>query len=196
SYLASRLAEIGVRHYFTVPGDYNLILLDEFLKNRDLEMISCCNELNAGYAADGYARANGVASEVVTFSVGGLRALNAIAGAYAEDLSVIIISGGPNTNSELENHLLHHTCGEVNYGYQRDIFSHATAMSVIVRHLEDAPYLIDKAIEECVFKRKPVYLEIPCNIAGLKIPQPNRQYFIKDPVSHPDALEEAVERSR
>ncbi len=83
SYIASRLSEAGVRHYFAVPGDYNLILLDEFLKNGDLKMISCCNELNAGYAADGYARANGVAAQVVTFSVGGLSALNAIAGAYA-----------------------------------------------------------------------------------------------------------------
>jgi pyruvate decarboxylase len=195
SYIASRLREVGVRHYFAVPGDYNLILLDELLKNSELEMIGCCNELNAGYAADGYARANGVAAQVVTFSVGGLSALNAIGGAYAEDLSVIIISGGPNTNSEFENQLLHHTFGEVSYGYQRDIFSRTTTMSAVVRHLDDAPYLIDKAIEECVFMKKPVYLEIPCNIAGLKIPSPNRRYFIKDPVSHPEALDEAVERS-
>lgn len=195
SYIASRLAEAGVKHYFAVPGDYNLILLDELLKNEDLTMISCCNELNAGYAADGYARANGVAAQVVTFSVGGLSALNAIAGAYAENLSVIIISGGPNTNSEFENQILHHTYGEVRYGYQREIFSHATALSVIVRHLEDAPYLIDEAIEECVFGKKPVYLEIPCNLAGLKIPPPERKYFRKEPVSHPEALEEAAARA-
>ncbi|HVY55182.1 MAG TPA: thiamine pyrophosphate-binding protein, partial [Thermodesulfobacteriota bacterium] len=75
SYIASRLAEAGMRHYFAVPGDYNLVLLDELLKNDGLTMISCCNELNAGYAADGYARANGVAAQVVTFSVGGLSAL-------------------------------------------------------------------------------------------------------------------------
>ena len=56
TYLATRLQQIGLRHYFTVPGDYNLVLLDEFLKNNVLKMIGCCNELNAGYAADGYAR--------------------------------------------------------------------------------------------------------------------------------------------
>ncbi len=195
SYIASRLAEAGMRHYFAVPGDYNLVLLDELLKNDGLTMISCCNELNAGYAADGYARANGVAAQVVTFSVGGLSALNAIAGAYAEDLSVIIISGGPNTNSEMENRILHHTYGEVRYGYQRDIFAHATGLSVVVRHLEDAPYLIDKAIEECVFGKKPVYLEIPCNIAGLTVPHPERKYFMKEPSSHPEALEEAAAKA-
>ena len=59
-YIAERLRQLGARHYFAVPGDYNLILLDELLKNSGLEMVSCCNELNAVYAADGYARANGM----------------------------------------------------------------------------------------------------------------------------------------
>jgi Thiamine pyrophosphate enzyme, N-terminal TPP binding domain len=58
-----------------VPGDFNLILLDQILENPRLRMIGCCNELNAGYAADGYARSNGVAAMVVTYSVGGLSAL-------------------------------------------------------------------------------------------------------------------------
>jgi len=40
-----------------VPGDFTLALLDEFLKEPSLSMVGCCNELNAGYAADGYCRA-------------------------------------------------------------------------------------------------------------------------------------------
>ncbi|MEQ9618754.1 MAG: thiamine pyrophosphate-binding protein [Deltaproteobacteria bacterium] len=195
SYLASRLEEAGVRHYFAVPGDYNLALLDELLKNPRLKMIGCCNELNAGYAADGYARANGIAAQVVTFSVGGLSALNAIAGAYAEDLPVILISGGPNTNSEVENQLLHHTTGEVHYGYQRDIFSHVTASSVIIKHLDDAPYLIDRAIKTCIAERKPVYIEIPCNVAGLKIPPPEYKSFNEERTGDPDVLAEAVNKT-
>lgn len=107
-YLAARLQQTGMTHYFSVPGDYNLVPLDELLKHPDLTMISCCNELNAAYAADGYARATGGPAAVVfTFSVGGLSALNGIAGAYAESLPVIAISGGPNTNAEAENELLH-----------------------------------------------------------------------------------------
>src|SRR6516162_5497550 len=61
-YLATRLEQAGVRHYFVVPGDFNLVLLDQFLTNPRLKMIGCCNELNAGYAADGYARFNGLVS--------------------------------------------------------------------------------------------------------------------------------------
>jgi pyruvate decarboxylase len=195
SYLATRLEQIGIRHYFAVPGDYNLILLDEFLKNENLKLIGCCNELNAGYAADGYARANGVSAVVVTFSVGGLSAINAIAGAYAEDLPVIIISGGPNSNSEAENQLLHHTCGEVRYGYALDIFSQVTAKSVIIRHLKDAPSQIDEAISACVRKRKPVYIEIACNIAKLETSFPKRQRFFIKHSSHPEALTDAVEHA-
>ena len=35
---------------------------------------------------------------VATFTVGGLSLINAIAGAYAEDLPVICLIGGPNSN--------------------------------------------------------------------------------------------------
>lgn len=94
TYLAQRLQELGVNDYFAIPGDYNLGLLDELLKNDSLHMINCCNELNAGYAADGYARIKGVSALVVTYSVGGLSAVNAVAGAYAENLPIIVISGG------------------------------------------------------------------------------------------------------
>ena len=58
-YLAARLEQIGLKHYFMVPGDYNLVLLDELLTNENIEQIGCCNELNAAYAAEGYARVNG-----------------------------------------------------------------------------------------------------------------------------------------
>jgi TPP-dependent 2-oxoacid decarboxylase len=98
-YLATRLEQAGVRHYFVVPGDFNLVLLDQLLTNPRLKMIGCCNELNAGYAADGYARSNGVAALVVTYSVGGLSAANAVACAYAEDLPVLVIVGGINSDS-------------------------------------------------------------------------------------------------
>ena len=62
SYLAQRLEEVGIRDYVAIRGDFNLSLLDELLKTPRLKMINCCNELNAGNAADGYAREKGVAA--------------------------------------------------------------------------------------------------------------------------------------
>src|ERR1700733_2359630 len=108
-YLAARFEQIGLKHYFMVPGDYNLVLLDELLTNENLEQIGCCNELNAAYAAEGYARVNGRGAVITTFNVGAFSALGGIGAAYAERLPVIFVSAGPNTNDESANHLLHHT---------------------------------------------------------------------------------------
>ncbi|WP_170325618.1 thiamine pyrophosphate-binding protein [Ruegeria arenilitoris] len=193
SYLAKRLQEAGIADYFVVPGDYNLVLLDELLGNRDLRMISCCNELNAGYAADGYARATGGPSAVVvTYSVGGLSLLNAVAGAYAEDLPMIAISGGPNTNSEAEWEYLHHTLGEVDYDYQREMFARVTAEAVTIHHPSLAPVAIDRAIDTAMLRRKPVYIEIASNIAGAPTSAPVPRSFARQPNSDPNTLATAV----
>jgi len=194
-YLSKRLEQIGLRHYFAIPGDYNLALLDELLKNKNLSMINCCNELNAGYAADGYARAQGISALVVTFSVGSLSALNAIAGAYGEDLPIILISGGPNTNSEVEHQILHHTTAEVDYKYCKDIFAHVTALSVIIEHVHEASYQIDNAILTAIRTKKPVYIELACNIATSEIPAPQPLNFFSSCSSDPESLNAAVNQA-
>src|SRR5260370_17873689 len=97
TYLATRLEQVGVRDYFVVPGDFSLILLDQILENPRLRMIGCCNELNAGYAADGYARSNGVAAMVPTYTVGRLSALNAGTSAYSEDPPAIHLASTTHT---------------------------------------------------------------------------------------------------
>ena len=195
-YLAARLRQAGMEHYFAVPGDYNLVLLDELLKNTDLAMINCCNELNASYAADGYARATGgPAAVVVTFSVGGLSAINGIAGAYAESLPVIIVSGGPNTNSEVESELLHHTIGLVDYSYQREMFARVTAASTIIRHAREAPAQIDAAIDTALRLRKPVYVEIPCNLAGATTSAPGPRTLGSAPPADAASLVAAVDHA-
>jgi len=174
SYLASRIAQAGTRDFFTVPGDFNLVLLDELLKQADLRMIGCCNELNAGYAADGYARSTGGLSVVVvTYMVGGLSVINAAAGAYSDDLPLLIVSGGPNTNDAPDGHLIHHTLGEPDFYQTERCFAQVVAQTFNIRHLHEAPALIDAAITTCLAKRKPVYLEIACNLAGAAVPSPS-----------------------
>ena len=94
-YLARRLVEIKVNDVFTVSGISRASspLLDDMAAEPKLKIVSCCNELNAGYAADGYARARGVGACVVS-NGGSLFLLNAIAGAYSADLPVICIIVG------------------------------------------------------------------------------------------------------
>src|SRR5262249_27918349 len=75
-FLLRRLEEAGVRHLFGVPGDYNLELLQQLHDTGTLKWIGTCNELNASYAADGYARLNGLGALLVTNGVGALSAIN------------------------------------------------------------------------------------------------------------------------
>lgn len=129
-HLARRLVEIGVRDVFSVPGDFNLTLLDHLIAEPSLNLVGCCNELNAGYAADGYARARGVGACVVTFTVGGLSVLNAIAGAYSENLPVICVVGGPNSNDYGTNRILHHTIGLPDFSQELWCFQSVTCFQV------------------------------------------------------------------
>jgi indolepyruvate decarboxylase len=166
SYLAERLSQIGLQHHFAVAGDYNLVLLDELLTNKKIRQVYCSNELNCGFAAEGYARAHGAAAAVVTFSVGALSALNAIGGAYAENLPVILISGAPNTNDHATGHLLHHTLGTHDFHYQLDIAKKLTCAAVSITSADEAPELIDHAIRSALRERKPAYIEIACNLSA------------------------------
>lgn len=77
-YLLLRLKQIGVKHIFGVPGDYNLEFLDQIYAHDGIDWIGTCNELNASYAADGYARINGIGTLVTTFEVGELSAINGL----------------------------------------------------------------------------------------------------------------------
>ncbi|KAG6697706.1 hypothetical protein I3842_09G215000 [Carya illinoinensis] len=195
-HIARRLVEIGVTDVFTVPGDFNLTLLDHLIAEPGLTNIGCCNELNAGYAADGYARSRGVGACVVTFTVGGLSVLNAIAGAYSENLPVICIVGGPNSNDYGTNRILHHTIGLPDFSQELRCFQTVTCYQAVVNNLEDAHELIDTAISTSLKESKPVYISIGCNLAA--IPHPT---FSREPVpfslapkwSNKMGLEAAVE---
>jgi len=166
TYLAERLSQIGLKHHFAVAGDYNLVLLDQLLKNPSCEQVYCCNELNCGFAAEGYARANGAAAAVVTFNVGAFSALNAVGGANAENLPVILISGSPNSNDYGSGHILHHTIGIPDYDYQLEIAKKLTCAAVSITSAHDAPEKIDHVIRTALREKKPGYIEIACNVAG------------------------------
>jgi pyruvate decarboxylase len=197
-HLARRLAQIGARDVFSVPGDFNLTLLDHLIAEPELNLVGCCNELNAGYAADGYARAKGVGACVVTFTVGGLSVLNAIAGAYSENLPVICIVGGPNSNDYGTNRILHHTIGLPDFTQELRCFQTVTCFQAVINNLDDAHELIDTAISTALKESKPVYISIGCNLSA--IPHPSFSvdpvpYFLAPKMSNQKGLEAAVEET-
>ncbi|CAN6553164.1 unnamed protein product [Malus baccata var. baccata] len=196
SHLARRLVEIGAHDVFSVPGDFNLTLLDHLVAEPGLNLIGCCNELNAGYAADGYARARGVGACVVTFTVGGLSVLNAIAGACSENLPVICIVGGPNSNDYGTNRILHHTIGLPDFTQELRCFQTVTCHQAVVNNLGDAHEQIDTAISTALKESKPVYISIGCNLPAIPHPTFARDpvpFFLAPKVSNQCGLDAAVE---
>lgn len=195
-YLSHRLKSLGIDHVFGVPGDYVLDLMDVLLEN-SLELVCTCNELNAGYAADAYARIRGIGAVCITYGVGGFSLVNAVVGAYAERVPLVVISGAPNSSvrSDTNNLLLHHTTGD--YNLQFSIMQKATVASVILANATQAGSQIDQALAACVHYKRPVYIEIPLDIVNqpctpsepVQIPQLN----FTDTEALKESVEEAIE---
>ncbi|MCX5794603.1 MAG: thiamine pyrophosphate-binding protein [Elusimicrobia bacterium] len=162
SYLLYRLKEAGVDHLFGVPGDYVLDFLDEVVASQ-IRWVGTCNELNAGYAADGYARMKGAGAAVVTYGVGGLSILNAVAGAYAERVPLIVISGAPASRRREAGALVHHLVAD--YYLQLEVFRKVTTDAAILLRPETAPDEIDRVIRNAIVRKLPVYLELPADLA-------------------------------
>jgi len=188
-YLLSRLRLIGVKHLFGVPGDYILDFLDEVISS-PIQWVGTCNELNAGYAADGYARLNGIGAAVVTYGVGGLSILNAAAGAFAEQVPLIIISGAPSARNRESGALVHHLVS--NYYLQRDIYEKLTTDTAILTNPNHAPAQIDRVIRNCVARKLPVYLELPCDMIHAPCRAPLALPDVTPLSSDEDSLAECV----
>ena len=191
-YLAKRLQEIGLNQIFGVVGDYVLGLMDVLLEN-NLQLIATCNELNAGYAADAHARLNGVSMVCVTYNVGGLSLVNAVAGAYAELVPMIVVSGAPSTSQQRQKLLLHHTA--VDYNLQLEIFEKITVAAVRITSPTQAARQIDQIITACLQERRPVYLEIPSDMVNQPCPVSEIVDSPPTPILDRQALSEAVEEA-
>lgn len=187
-YLIKKLEELGINDFFGVPGDYNFDLLYAIEKNQNTNWIGCTNELNAGYAADGYARQNGYGAVITTFGVGELSAINAISGSYAENVPVISIVGIPNTQDIENQTLLHHNLHKINYKAYAE--AHKTVVeSVSFLNRDNAKIEIDNALKRFVKEKRPVYIAIPMDIATMEISNKSIDY---NWYSNEENLEKAV----
>ena len=188
-YLITRLKQIGVDHLFGVPGDFVLGFLNRVLQS-DLSYVGTCNELNAAYAADGYARIRGVGAFTSTYGVGELSAINGVAGAFAERVPVVVITGSPAMINFRNRPLLHHTLGD--YQIPLRMYEKITAASTQLVNAEMAPAEIDRVLTTCLSRQLPVYISIPTDVVMAKCPAPQAFPFPPAVGSDLDALNEAV----
>ncbi|WP_072393251.1 thiamine pyrophosphate-binding protein [Hyphomicrobium sp. CS1GBMeth3] len=191
-YLIERLKQAGLRHAFGVPGDYVLTFMDRLIA-QGIDLVGTCNELNAGYAADAYARINGIGCVCVTWGVGGFSAMNAVAGAYAEQVPLVLLVGGPRTTQRRSSMLLHHAVGDS--GTMQQAFSHITAASVLLDDPAEAPQRIDRALARCLIEKRPIMIEIPADMVDQPCQALKPFSVPARPPSDPDALAEALDEA-
>ncbi|KAK2797693.1 hypothetical protein FQN50_009117 [Emmonsiellopsis sp. PD_5] len=189
-YLFVRLHQLGIRSVHGVPGDYNLTALD-YLPKAGLTWVGSVNELNAGYAADGYARVKGVSALITTFGVGELSTINAIAGGYSEYVPIIHIVGAPSTTSQLENAILHHTLGNGDYQVFQEMAKHVACGVAILDDPTRAAPLLDATIRKCILESRPVYISLPSDMVKAKVDGARLEYPIDLSVPPNDRRREA-----
>ena len=192
-YLIQSLQKAGVDHIFGIPGDYVIKFFSE-LENSPIETIGTCSEQGAAFAADAYSRVHGIGALCVTFCVGGLNTVNAVAGAYAEKAPLIVISGAPGVNERNTDYLLHHSVKDLNS--QLNIFKEVTVAQCVLDDPQSAPYEIDRVIAACLKHKRPVYIEFPRDMIHSKclIPPPKTEIISsKNNEIFNEALKEAVE---
>ena len=189
-YLIKKLEELGINDFFGLPGDYNFEIINAVQENENTKWINCTNELNAGYAADGYAREKGYGAIITTYGVGELSAMNAIAGSYAENVPVINIVGAPNSQLLEERKLIHHQFSNPEpYAFIESFNPVTQAAAFLTR--DNAKIEIDRVLKAFVKEKKPVYICIPQDIAQLEISDKDVDYGW---LSDRDALKTVTEK--
>ncbi|KAI9352370.1 pyruvate decarboxylase PdcB [Pilaira anomala] len=170
-HMLRRLKEVGIETIFGVPGDYNMPLLDHIEDDPELTWGNNANELNASYAADGYARIRGAGAIVTTFGVGELSAMNGIAGSYSEMLPVIHIVGTPATSSQHARAMLHHSLGNGDFDVFHRMASMVTAASTQLT-LDNAISEIDRVIQTAYLRKRTGYIAIPLDLMTATVEAP------------------------
>lgn len=190
-YLLDRLSELGVRHMFGVPGDYNLAFLDNVIAHEEMEWIGNRNELNAAYAADGYARLNGIAALATTYGVGELSAINGIAGSYAEHVPVVKITGAPTTKVMEDGLYVHHTLGDGKFDHFSRMFQEVTVAQTLLSQ-ENAAQEIDRVLLACLTEKRPVHITLPIDVFDKPANKPKYPLHDEVAVSNQEAISQML----
>ena len=167
-YVVNRLADLGIDRVFGVPGDYSFPFDDAIEACERLQWIVCANELNAAYAADGYARINGVSILSTTYGVGELSALNGVMGARAQRLPIFHIVGAPSTQIQRQGLITHHTLGD---GVFNNFKAASEAACCVSANLTPDNVIeeMERVIREALRLSAPAYISVPMDLGKMPI---------------------------
>ena len=163
-YIVERLAEEGIEHCFGVAGDYAFPMCNAVDGSAKVKWIGCSNELNASYAADGYARIRGAAMLVTTYGVGELSAINGVMGAKSERSLVFHVVGMPSYQNQRVHKIAHHTLGDGVFGNFVALSARAACCHAVVNP-ENCIVEMERVIAEARRNNQPAYILVPSDYA-------------------------------
>ena len=175
---------------FGIVGDYVLKFVSE-LTDEGMPVLVTADEQGAGFAADAYARVRGLGAVVCTYGVGGLKLANATAGAWAEQVPLLVVSGAPGVTERRDDALLHHRVKD--FDSQLRVFRDLTCAQAVLTSAHSAAEEIDRVISTVLSRLRPGYIEVPRDMVGRVIEPPDGGLDVRLPVVDPDALRHAVE---
>ena len=170
SHLVRRLRALGVDNGFGIVGDYALRLFGDFEAD-DFHILVTADEQGAAFAADAYARLRGLGVVAVTYGVGGLKVANAVAGAWAEQVPLLVISGAPGMKERAGDLLLHHKIK--NFDSQLTVFEELTVAQAVLDNPATAADQIDRVISQMLSHQRPGYIEVPRDMVDVPIAEPS-----------------------
>jgi indolepyruvate decarboxylase len=174
-YLLARLQQHGVQHLFGVPGA-TCDALFAAASASPVQVVVTSSDLEAGYAADAYARVKGLSAVSVTYGVGTLSLLAPIGGAFAERSPVVIINGGPSAEDlriqKETGSFFSHSLGREKTDLT--MFKEVTAFAERAATPDEVPRVIDAALTVALTTQRPVYIEIAKHLWDAKCPAPGK----------------------
>ena len=171
AFLFDQLWARDVRQVFGIPGDYALNLYEAFERDGRFQLVRLSHEPSVGFAADGCARmTGGLGVCCVTYGAGGLNMVNPVACAYAEESSLVVLSGGPGTGERRAEIHVHHEVKS--FESQLKVYEEVTEYAAILDDPHTAAARIVRALDTAAGCKRPVYLEIPRDMVFAAVTPP------------------------
>ena len=199
-YIVGRLAREGITDCFGVAGDFAFKLNDAVARSDAIRWIGCSNELDAAYAADGYARVRGCSMLLTTYAVGELSALNGVMGARAERSCVFHLVGMPTMRHQRVRKIIHHTLGDGEFQNFANISAQAACVSAVITP-DNCVHEMERLIATARAESRPAYILVASDYAVTPVAASDPVPYLK-PASGPDltnavaAIAERIEAAR
>lgn len=194
-YIMNRLAELGIKQVFFLPGGGAMHLNDALGRHPDLEPILCLHEQACGVAAEAASKLSGLPSAcMTTCGPGATNAVTATLGAWLDSTPVFFISGQVKTAD------LKAGTGLRMLGVQEadivSIVSSITKKAVTLTDPEAVAEVFDELEHAALTGRRgPVWLDVPLDVQAVQIyPSRLRRATLPSVDAAPD-LSEPVART-